>query len=55
MSAARSARTVGGLAAGLVAAGALTGCATTMQEAARLQLNASRIRTSFRTREGSSR
>jgi hypothetical protein len=46
MSAARSVRAAGGIAAGLVAAGALTGCATTMQEASRLQLNAARIRTS---------
>jgi hypothetical protein len=43
MSAARSAS---GLAAGLATAAALTGCATTMQEASRLQLNAARIRTS---------
>ncbi len=43
MSAARSGS---GLVAGLVMAAALTGCATTMQEATRLQLNAARIRTS---------
>jgi hypothetical protein len=41
-----AARSVSGLAAGLVVAAALTGCATTMQEAARLQLNSARIRTS---------
>lgn len=46
MSAARSARACGGLIGGLIAASALAGCATTMQEAARLQLNAARIRTS---------
>jgi hypothetical protein len=43
MSPARSASSLG---AGLVIAAALTGCATTMQEAARLQLNAARIRAS---------
>ncbi|MGZ4177856.1 MAG: hypothetical protein ACXVSE_08420 [Solirubrobacteraceae bacterium] len=46
MSAARSVRATWSLAAGAVLVSALTGCATTMQEAARLQLNAARIRTS---------
>ena len=46
MSAARSAKALTGLIGGLIAAGALAGCATTMQDAARLQLNAARIRTS---------
>ncbi len=41
-----AARSVSGLAAALAGAAVLTGCATTMQEAARLQLNAARIRTS---------
>jgi hypothetical protein len=46
MSAARSARWSGGFGLVVVLAGGLTGCATTMQEAARLQLNSARIRTS---------
>lgn len=47
MSAARSVSGLAvGLALGLVVTGAFAGCATTMQEAARLQLNAARIRTS---------
>lgn len=37
---------VAGVAAGVAVAGVLAGCATTMQEATRLQLNAARIRTS---------